>query len=84
MPVILGTFLSDYLVTRHQRAVMNKALASGAIVASLFPEEVRNQLDQEFAKQQQREKQGSDATDIENSDNHSEQVADLFEDTTVM
>ena len=52
-------------------------------VASLFPDEVRDQLDQEFVKQQQQQKQGSD-TDTENPDINSEPAADLFEETTVM
>lgn len=41
-------FLSyDWFVNRRQRLVKERALASGAIISSLFPEQVRNQLYQE-------------------------------------
>jgi hypothetical protein len=45
----------DCLVSRRQRIVMNRALKSGAIVSSLFPEKVRNQLYQEQDDRQEKE-----------------------------
>ncbi|CAB9513943.1 Receptor-type guanylate cyclase gcy [Seminavis robusta] len=37
----------DFLVEKRQSVVMNRAMASGAIVASLFPEHVKDQLIEE-------------------------------------
>lgn len=50
--VVVGVFLFtsclflayDYLVARRQRFVMSRALASSAIVSSLFPSQVRDKL----------------------------------------
>eukprot|EP00934_Nitzschia_sp_Nitz4_P007367 Nitzschia sp. Nitz4//scaffold210_size37948//27282//29775//NITZ4_007693-RA/size37948-augustus-gene-0.20-mRNA-1//1//CDS//3329541939//7357//frame0 len=39
--------LYDYLVERRQETVLTSALKSGAVVASLFPEEVRDRLYEE-------------------------------------
>ncbi|CAB9507389.1 Receptor-type guanylate cyclase gcy [Seminavis robusta] len=44
------TFISyDWFVNRRQNLIKKRALASGEIVASLFPEQVRNQLYQDKA-----------------------------------
>jgi class 3 adenylate cyclase len=45
--------LYDCIVARRQRIVMDRALASSAIVASLFPSQVRQQLYDESKDQQQ-------------------------------
>ena len=45
----------DLFVARRQRIVMKRALASGAIVNSLFPEQVRKQLYQENENKQKEE-----------------------------
>lgn len=45
--------LYDFFVARRQRLITKRALASGAIVSKLFPENVRNQLYQEEEEQEQ-------------------------------
>ncbi|CAB9523055.1 Receptor-type guanylate cyclase gcy [Seminavis robusta] len=45
----------DCTVARRQRLVMERALASGAIVSSLFPEQVREKLYEENKQKQQQE-----------------------------
>lgn len=67
---------------------MNRAMASGAIVSSLFPEKVRKQLyeeNQEKAKQVANSKGfmsngGAGSDDVKSS----KPIADLFENTTIM
>ena len=44
-------------MARRQRLIKNQAIASGAIVNSLFPEKVRDQLYEETKQQQQRQKE---------------------------
>lgn len=46
----------DCIVQRRQRIVMDRALASGAIVSSLFPEQVKKQLYEERKQKQKQEK----------------------------
>jgi class 3 adenylate cyclase len=78
----------DCIVARRQRIVMDRAMASGAIVSSLFPEKVRNQLyeeNQEKAKQVANSKDfmnngGAGGNDIKSS----RPIADLFENTTIL
>jgi len=86
----------DFAVARRQRIVMNRALASGAIVNSLFPEEVRDQLYEE-RKNNARAKsnrvssaamklvQGVEAAGTGTKPvSNSRPIADLFENTTVL
>ncbi|CAB9528578.1 Receptor-type guanylate cyclase gcy [Seminavis robusta] len=47
--------LYDCIVSRRQRIVMQRALASGAIVSSLFPENVKKQLYEEREEEQKKE-----------------------------
>ncbi|CAB9514702.1 Guanylate cyclase soluble subunit beta-1 [Seminavis robusta] len=47
----------DFLVERRQRKVMNRALASGAIVSSLFPQEVAQKLYEDNKAKFQKEEQ---------------------------
>lgn len=56
----------DCLVTRRQRIVMAQAIASGNIVTSLFPKQIRNQLYDEQQKQQTlKGKQKAPAAELE-------------------
>jgi class 3 adenylate cyclase len=50
--------LYDFLVERRQRHLMKTAVQSTAVVASLFPEAVRNRLYEEKEKHQDPKKQG--------------------------
>lgn len=56
----------DMLVTRRQKIVMNRAIESGAIVSSLFPEEVRKKLyeenKQKFQNEERRKNMESNKT----------------------
>ena len=55
--------LYDLFVSRRQQFVMNRALASGAIVSSLFPSTVRDQLYEEnHEKLRQADSKGKPAT----------------------
>jgi class 3 adenylate cyclase len=67
---------------------MDRAMASGAIVSSLFPEKVRNQL---YEDNQEKVKQVANAKDFMNNGGSgsddiksSKPIADLFENTTIM
>ncbi|CAB9498281.1 Receptor-type guanylate cyclase gcy [Seminavis robusta] len=51
-------FLYDILVERRQKTVMDKAVASGAIVSSLFPEQFKDQL---YSDQKKNNKQDATA-----------------------
>ncbi|CAB9511296.1 Receptor-type guanylate cyclase gcy [Seminavis robusta] len=78
----------DLLVARRQRIVMERALASGAIVSSLFPEKVKQQL---YAEQKQEKQPKKEMTikglfdDAEHgmAVESSKPIADLFENTTI-
>jgi class 3 adenylate cyclase len=75
----------DCLVSRRQRIVMDRALKSGAIVSSLFPEKVRNQLYQE--QEDRLEKESNTKTFVHDANDvvkGSKPMADLFEETTIM
>jgi class 3 adenylate cyclase len=84
----------DYLVTRRQRIVMDRAVASSAIVSSLFPSQVRDQLykenetDHKKKDWKMRDSMGgvgpfSNASD-ETAVGSSRPIADLFEHTTIL
>ncbi|CAB9527558.1 Receptor-type guanylate cyclase gcy [Seminavis robusta] len=83
--------LYDCTVARRQRIVMEQALASGAIVSSLFPEKVKKQLYEEQKQEQKKEQSimqfmSQDTTsplDVRASTKHSKPLADLFHNTTI-
>ena len=77
----------DVLVARRQRKVMYRAMASGAIVSSLFPEKVRQQLYKENEEKQKKEtnlrqfvKTENPTTDVAEKP---KAIADLFHNTTI-
>lgn len=82
--------LYDYLVRRRQKKVMDRAVASGAIVSSLFPDKVRDQL----YKQTQKVGASSQEVTSDMFQLHSKNgniidadvpmMADLFPNTTIM
>jgi class 3 adenylate cyclase len=75
----------DLLVARRQRIVLNRAMASGAIVSSLFPQKVREQLYQD-AKKETQEKSGMNTFFTRNEGAIEEKVtpnASLYEETTI-
>jgi class 3 adenylate cyclase len=72
-------------VGRRQRIVMERAVASGAIVSSLFPSQVRDQL-YEANKMEARPKhllRAKGRDDLE-EESYSRPIANLFECTTIM
>jgi class 3 adenylate cyclase len=86
--VIFVTY--DLCVGRRQRIVMDRALASGAIVNSLFPEQVRKQLYQENENKQKVEPNSKAESFMRSSDERlgeessPRQNASLFENTTIL
>jgi class 3 adenylate cyclase len=74
----------DCLVARRQRIVLQRALASGAIVSSLFPEKVRNQLYEENRGNQQKESDMKNFVKTDDDERGTKQIADLFEETTIL
>jgi class 3 adenylate cyclase len=86
--VIFVTY--DLFVGRRQRIVMDRALASGAIVNSLFPEQVRKQLYQENENKQNAEPNSKAESFMRSSDERlreestPRQNASLFENTTLL
>lgn len=83
--------LYDRLVQRTQRKIIKKAVKSGTIVSSLFPETVRDRLFDEEKERKasawrsgQDHKFGHDYNDVENTQSKSgKPIADLFPDCTV-
>jgi hypothetical protein len=83
----------DFWVNRRQRKVMRRALASGAIGSSLFPQKVRDQL---YAEKDQESKpmngrfrdyamgSNNDGNKLETSLTASKPIADHFEETTIL
>jgi hypothetical protein len=86
--------LYDYLVARRQRIVMDRAVASSAIVSSLFPSQVRDKLYEENEDKQEKNWKSSGSedgvSDFLNSAGggdivkSSTPIADKFENTTIM
>ncbi|CAB9527934.1 Receptor-type guanylate cyclase gcy [Seminavis robusta] len=87
----------DFWVNRRQRIVMQQALASGSIVSSLFPKNVRQQLYKEEKDKKEKEKAAKDflfvarsSTGTMGSTNEysdltsSRPIADHFQDTTIL
>jgi class 3 adenylate cyclase len=72
----------DVVVARRQRIVMERALASGAIVNSLFPEQVRKQLYQENEQKTEPNSKAESFMRVEESSPR--QNASLFENTTIL
>jgi len=70
----------DCLVARRQRIVLNRALASGAIVSSLFPEKVKHQLYEEKEKEKEL---ASAQKKFRSGDGEQKAIADHFEETTI-
>ncbi|CAJ1945036.1 unnamed protein product [Cylindrotheca closterium] len=82
--------LYDCVVSRRQRIVMQRALASGAIVSSLFPEKVKQQLYEEQKQEQKKQVVQKEnafsafANGTAASTQSSKPIAELFHETTVM
>jgi class 3 adenylate cyclase len=74
----------DLLVARRQKIVNDRALASGAIVSSLFPEQVRKQL---YEEKDEKPDKLSNMKDFMSGEGgivkSSKPIADLFEETTI-
>ena len=76
----------DLIVARRQKIVLGRALAAGAIVNSLFPEQVRNQLYQEKKAEQEQNKNAKEFLNpaMSNNDDFSGRpIASLHENTTI-
>lgn len=84
----------DFWVTRRQSIVMQRALASGAIVSSLFPKAVRQQLLIEEEQRIEKQKENSTKAFLYNTQTQSmdgsgerrsssRPIADEFENTTI-
>jgi class 3 adenylate cyclase len=80
----------DCLVTRRQRIVMDRAVASSAIVSSLFPSQVRDQLYKEnetdAKKKDWRMRDSMSGVDPFPNDNvaGSRPIANLYDHTTIL
>ena len=79
----------DLIVARRQKIVLGRALASGAIVNSLFPEQVRDQLyqEREAAKDRAKKEAGFINPVAEESASgvaSNRPIAQLHENTTVL
>jgi hypothetical protein len=79
-------YMYDQMITKRQEKTMRSALRSGALVASLFPENVRERLMDEI--DERRKKRGKDEKRNEKfstvSVNNSRPIAELFTNTTLM
>lgn len=96
MLVILSVFLFTSLVfilytvavARRQKIVMNRAVASSAIVSSLFPSQVRDQIYEENDTEKKKNWSKDDGNDAFDqtlaSVALSRPIAEVFEDTTIM
>ena len=94
MVVIVSVFLFtsfvflfyDYIVARRQRIVMNRAVASSAIVSSLFPSTVRDQLYKENEQENELKKNVWDANRIVNDDGDQgwRPIAEEYKNTTIL
>ncbi|CAB9507281.1 Guanylate cyclase [Seminavis robusta] len=78
----------DCTVARRQRIVMQRALASGANVSSLFPEKVKQQLYDEQTQEQKKQNTLKEFMTLQESTdkascNSSKPIADLFDITTI-
>ena len=73
----------DWLVRRRQRIVMGRAVASSAIVSSLFPETVRDKLYEERQGQGQQAEAKKKFLATPESALPARPIADLYENVTV-
>ncbi|CAB9517810.1 Receptor-type guanylate cyclase gcy [Seminavis robusta] len=84
---VLVFILFDCLVERRQRIVLNRALQSGALVSSLFPEQVQNRLYDEHSGNIGRRKQDEEtAWKVGDGQDNVEgvgQIADVYNNTTI-
>jgi len=80
----------DYLVARRQRIVMNRAVASSAIVSSLYPSQVRDKIYEEVQQQGtgKDKKESWVSKDIQSSDSKDPStqrpIAQVYENTTIL
>ncbi|CAB9523056.1 Receptor-type guanylate cyclase gcy [Seminavis robusta] len=75
----------DCTVARRQRLVMERALASGAIVSSLFPKQVREKLYEENKQKQQQENRVTKylSTSVVDVGNQAQSVDDMKVDAVI-
>ena len=83
---LLVFVIYDAMVARRQKIVLGRALASGAIVNSLFPAKVRQQLYDEKQAEQERDENEMNfrSTDKEEAAANSRPIAHLHENTTIL
>ena len=75
----------DCIVARRQKIVLGRALASGAIVNSLFPEKVRKELYRERqVEQEQEHKQAEFLRKNEKTAPSHRPIAHMHENTTIL
>lgn len=75
----------DFMVERRQKVVLESAMKSGALVSSLFPEAVREQLYEE-QKVQGKQSESRDAwmrSKNESNEDRKEAIAHLYNETTI-
>lgn len=73
----------DMTVARRQRIVMNRAMASGAIVNSLFPAAVRDQMYEEKGLEQERETAVKNFRSDAGGLDERKSMAQLYPETTI-
>jgi hypothetical protein len=78
-------YMYDQMITKRQEKTMRSALRSGALVASLFPENVRERLMDEIDERKKRDKDEKRNEKFSTvSVNNSRPIAELFTNTTLM
>ena len=70
----------DLMVARRQKIVMNRALESGAIVSSLFPQEVCDKL---YEENKQKFERANTFKNQESAVAPGNQIASLYPETTI-
>jgi hypothetical protein len=79
----------DQTITKRQEKTMKTALRSGALIASLFPVNVRNRLMEDIDENEERQKRKSRDEDENDTSQkagkqRSRPIADFFPSTTIM
>lgn len=77
----------DYLVERRQKVVMNRAAQSGALVSSLFPEQVQDRLYAEPRPSKDFKADnpaGLESMALSDQKRDEKQIADAYESVTIM
>jgi hypothetical protein len=74
----------DQMITKRQEKTMKSALRSGALVASLFPENVRDRLMDEIDAKQKKHGKDDEKKNESTSVLKSRPIADFFPSTTLM